>query len=142
METFIFDSWRIGSLEGKEALDDPAFSSASAHYECFLYQKEEQTGDVYSSLSFDSRDGLYEVKLNNQTRLRYLFFTLVQPRDLTTLFIVAPTRDRLVLYGITVAATPRFLGLERMKGSSFSNRMKALASWFSANLAREGERED
>lgn len=136
METFIYDSCRIGSLEKKDPLPDPVFGSAPGHAEFLIYQKEEQTGAVYSAMSFDARDGYCMVRLNNLTALRYLFFTLVAPRDLTTLFIMVPTSDKVVLYGVTVARTPQFLGIERTKQSSFFNRMKALASWFSANLAR------
>ncbi|MGO8692684.1 MAG: DUF6675 family protein [Rectinemataceae bacterium] len=137
METFIYDSWQIDSLESKKKLPDPVFESAPDHAQFLLYQKEEQTGDVYSSMSFDARDGLYEVQLTNETALHYLIFTLVAPRRLSTLFIVVPTTDKLILYGVTVADTPRFLGLERSKSSSFFYRMKALTTWFSANLARQ-----
>lgn len=136
METFIFDSYRVASLADRARLPDPVFSSIPQEYECTMYQKEEQTGDVYSRLSFANHGGWYSVSLNNLTGMRYLFFQLVAPKDLTTLFIIVPTSDKLLLYGITVANTPRFLGIERSKESSFSNRMKALAGWFSGNLAR------
>jgi hypothetical protein len=137
METFIFDSYQVNSLDDKKKLPDPVIDSAPSHCEFTVYQKEEQTGDVYSRLSFDARDGLYSVSLNNLTAMKYLFFQLVAPKDLTTLFIIVPASGKFILYGITVANTPRFFGLERMKESSFSNRMKALAGWFSGNLSRE-----
>jgi hypothetical protein len=136
METFIFDSYRVASLSDTARLPDPVFPSIPRHYECTMYQKEEQTGGVYSRLAFDAHDGWYSVSLNNLTGMKYLFFQLVAPKDLTTLFIIVPTADRVILYGITVANTPRFMGLERSKSSSFSNRMKALSGWFSGNLAK------
>jgi hypothetical protein len=136
METFIYDSYRVDSLENRSPLPDPELAAATGHAEFTLYQKEEQTGDVFSSMKLDVRDGYYTAVLNNLTGLRYLFFQLVAPRELTTLFVVVPVEDHLVLYGVTVANTPRFLGLERMKQSSFFYRMKALSTWFSGNLPR------
>ncbi len=135
METFIFDSWRIDSLKSRKALPDPIFEVAPRHFDCLMYQKEEQTGDIYSKLSYDEKDGRFQIELNNLTKLDYFFFTLVPPGDLTTLFIIEPTADKLIVYGVTVAQTPRFLGLERLKQDSFFYRMRALASWFSAGLA-------
>jgi len=137
METFIYDSWRVDSLEAKNALPDPVFSSAPSGYDCLIFQKEEQTGAIYSTLHFERQDGFYLLTLENLTELRYLFFTLVAPRDLKTLFVIVPTSDKLVVYCATVAKTPSFLGLERLKQSSFFYRMKALASWFAGNLSRE-----
>jgi len=136
METFIFDSYQVSSIDDTRKLPDPVIETAPSHCEYTVYQEEEQTGAVYSRLTFDALDGLYAVSLNNLTSMKYMFFQLVAPKDLTTLFIIVPASDKFILYGVTAANTPRLFGLERMKESSFSNRMKALAGWFSGNLAR------
>lgn len=137
METFIYDSWRAQDAGAKVALPDPVFSAAPESYGCVMYQKEEQTGDIYSSFLYDKRNESYVVRLRNLTEMRYLFFQLVPPNGLDTLFVVEPCSDKLVVYAVTLASTPRFLGIERLKQDSFFYRMKALASWFSANLAAE-----
>lgn len=134
METFIFDSYRVDSLTDKRPLPDPEASSIPAHVEYTLYQREEQFKNVYSRYSFDMGDSWYAVSLVNLTPLRFLLVTLVPPEQLHTTFVIIPLNDALLVYGITIANTPRLFGLERSKESSFSNRMKALISWFSTNL--------
>ncbi len=135
METFILDSHRVDSVSSLAALPDPVEASAPSHAEYSIYQKEEQFKDVYSRFTFDLANGLYEVSLVNLTPMRYLLITFVPPELLHTTFVVVPLSDKLLVYGVTVAGTPRLFGLERSKQSSFSNRLKALISWFSANLA-------
>jgi hypothetical protein len=137
METFIFDSHRVDSLSDPHALPDPEASSLPPHVEYTLYQKEEQFKNVYSRFAFDAGDSWYAVSLVNLTPLRYMLITLVPPEQLRTMFIIVPLQDKLVVYGITSANTPRLFGLERSKQSSFSNRMKALVSWFSTNLSTQ-----
>lgn len=134
METFIYDSYRVDSLENKRRLADPGETETPTQASYFLYQKEEQTGDVYSEMHFLSHGNWFEVSLENRTPMKYLLFTLVQPRELKTIFYIIPTDDKLLLYGATVARTPTFLGIEKLKRSSFFNRMKALASWIQHNL--------
>jgi len=139
METFIYDSYRVASVADPQRLPDPSETETavpgSATYT--LYQKEEQTGNVYSEMQFISHGTWFEVNLTNLTPMKYLVFTLVRPRELQTTFYVIPAGDKVLLYGITAAKTPRFLGIEKLKRSSFFNRMKALASWFEANMKRQ-----
>ncbi len=134
METFIYDSYRVDSIDTKQRLPDPSENIAPNSAVYFLYQKEEQTGDVYSKMEYVSHGTWFEVRLTNETPLKYLIFTLVAPRELTTSFYLVPLDDKIVLYGITVAKTPALLGLEKLKRKSFFNRMNALASWVQSNL--------
>jgi hypothetical protein len=135
METFIFDSHRVDGIATARALPDPDSVSVPTHAEYFMYQKEEQFKDVYSRFTFDIKDDWDQVSLVNLTPMRYLFITLVPSERLHTTFIIVPLKDKLLVYGLTFAGTPKLFGLERSKQSSFSNRMKALVSWFSTNLA-------
>jgi hypothetical protein len=136
METFIYDSYRIDSLTTKRRLPDPEETAVPDSATYYLYQKEEQTGDVYSEMKFISHSGWYEVALTNQTPMKYLFLTLVEPHELLTSFYLVPTDDKLLLYSMTIAKTPTFMGIEKLKRNSFFNRMKALASWVQSNLAQ------
>jgi hypothetical protein len=134
METFIFDSYRVASLDDKKPLPDPVFDTAPSQSSFVIYQKEEQMGDVYSQFEFDRTNGIYTVSLNNLTPMYYLIFQLVPPHGLHTFFVVVPTADKILVYGVTTAETPRLFGLERTKQKSFFDRMKALAGWFTTNL--------
>jgi len=134
METFIYDSFRVDSLADRRRIPDPAFSDLPQHNEYTLYQKEEQTGDVYSAMTVDMIGDHVTALLTNLTELDFLGLRLVAPEQLKTLFIILPMGDKIVLYGVTIANTPHLFGLERMKEKSFFYRMKALASWFEGNL--------
>jgi hypothetical protein len=136
METFIYDSYRIDSLATKQRLPDPEETEVPNFVTYYLYQKEEQTGDIYSEMKFVSHSSWYEVTLTNQTPMKYLFLTLVEPRELMTSFYLVPTDDKLLLYSMTIAKTPTFMGIEKLKRNSFFNRMKALASWVQSNMAQ------
>ncbi len=134
METFIYDSYRVDSIDAKQRLSDPSENVAPNSAVYFLYQKEEQTGDVYSKMEYVSHGTWFEVRLTNETPMKYLIFTLVAPQELMTSFYLVPLDDKIVLYGITVAKTPTLFGLEKLKRKSFFNRMNALATWVQSNL--------
>lgn len=136
METFIFDSYRIASLQDKAALPDPDIGDVPKQSSWTIYQKEEQAGDMYSRMTVSFIDGRADVTLTNLNDLKAFGIRLVRPEQLKTVFVVVPLGDKIALYGLTVANTPRFFGLERIKEKSFFNRMKALASWFQGNLAK------
>ncbi|MGA2547803.1 MAG: DUF6675 family protein [Rectinemataceae bacterium] len=137
METFIFDSYRVASLSDPRPIPDPSEVAVPPSTTYFLFQKQEQTGDVYSEMRIGSSADRFEVVLTNKTQMKFFLLTLVQPEGLLTTFYVVPTADKVLLYGITVAKTPTFLGIEKFKRKSFFNRMKALASWFQDNLKRQ-----
>lgn len=137
METFIFDSYRVTSLSDHSPLPDPSEAAVPASTTFFLFQKQEQTGDVYSEMRIKLGADRFEVALTNKTPMKFFLLTLVQPEGLLTTFYVVPTADKVLLYGITVAKTPTFLGIEKFKRKSFYNRMKALASWFQDSLKRQ-----
>lgn len=137
METFIFDSYLVASPADARPLPDPSEAKVPQSVDYTLFQKQEQTGNVYSSMNIESRDDSFKVSLMNETPMKYFFLTLVRPGDLLTTFFVVPTSDKVLLYGITVAKTPTFLGIEKLKRSSFSNRMKAIAFWFQDNLSKQ-----
>lgn len=134
METFIYDSYRVDSLDTKQRLANPSETTAPNAAVYYLYQKEEQTGDIYSRMDYTSHGTWFEVTLTNETPLKYLILTLVKPRELKTTFYLVPLDDKIILYGITVAKTPTLFGLEKLKRKSFFNRMNALASWVQSNL--------
>jgi hypothetical protein len=136
METFIFDAAMVDSADHSKRLPDPSVQSVPPRATYDVYEKEEQTGDsfVRFQVDFDAATDVFAVSLTNLTEMKYLFFTLVTPGHLNTYFFVVPCRDKLVLYGLTVAETARLFGLEKVKIRSFYNRMKALVSWFAANV--------
>lgn len=134
METFIYDSFRVDTLATRRPMPDPVFNELPSHNEYVLFQKEEQTGDVYSAMTVDLAGDYVKALMTNLTALDFLGFRLVAPEQLNTLFVIMPMGDKIVLYGVTIANTPHLFGLERMKQKSFFYRMKALASWFEGNL--------
>jgi hypothetical protein len=136
METFIYDSYRVASLHDTRPLPDPVVDTVPAEARYVVYEKEEQTGDMYNYFSFRTKGGWYQVDLINLSNINFAVFTLVGRKKMHTSFFIVPTRDKIIVYAITMADTMRFLGIEKLKQKSFFNRMTALGSWFSANLAR------
>ncbi len=136
METFLFDASRVDEADHTKRLQDQPVTEVPAQSDFVVYEKEEQTGDSYAKfhIDFDQAGESFAVAVTNLTKMNYLFFTLVDPGNLHTFFFVVPCQDKIVLYGLTVVKTGHFLGLERAKEKSFYYRMRALVSWFAANV--------
>jgi hypothetical protein len=136
LETFLFDASLVDPADHSQRLPDPNVESVPSLADYVVYEKEERTGDSYVrfKLEYDASTDVFAISVSNLTDLKYLFFTLVAPGDLHTYFFVVPCQDSLLLYGLTVVKTHHFLGLERTKQKSFYYRMKALVSWFTANV--------
>jgi len=134
METFIFESYQVGSIEHPSALADPEIGSDTEDSHFLVYEKEEQTGDMFNEYVFSPHGTWYEVRLENLAPIKYGPFTLVDTRKLLTSYYLFPTKDKIIVYGINLADTLRFLGIEKTKRDSFSNRMRAIESWFSSGL--------
>jgi hypothetical protein len=136
METFLFDASRVDPVDHMLRLPDPSVESVPNTANYVVYEKEEQTGDSYAQfqLDYEPTREAFAISVTNLTEIKYLFFTLVAPGDLHTHYVIVPCQDKLVLYGLTMVKTGHFLGLEKTKGKSFYYRMKALVSWFAANV--------
>jgi hypothetical protein len=134
METFIFDAYRVGSLDKADKLADPEFPTGSSDISFLLFEKEEQTGEGFSRYSFTQEPNWFQVTQTNLTGLNYGMVPLVAPQDLLTRVYVVPGKDSILVYGVTVAKTFSLFGWERSKTSSLYNRMKALVTWFGNNL--------
>jgi hypothetical protein len=138
MQSFILDSYRVSSAYHPVRLPDPDEPRAPSSATYVLYGREALVGDVYYELNFLSHKDWFEVSLTNILPLKTLLFTLVQPRELLTLFCVVPTGDKILLYGLAMARMPSIPGIAGFERDSLANRMMALASWFQSNLARSG----
>lgn len=134
METFIFDAYRVSALNKNQRMADPAEDPPSTEGSSLVFQNEEQTGEGFSQIAYSLVPNGIEVNQTNMTGLQYGIIQLVAPYDLLTHIYVVQAGGKLVIYGIVVAKTVQFLGLEKTKIHSLYNRMKALETWFSTNL--------
>jgi hypothetical protein len=133
-EPFMVDSRRVAAAGDMARLPDPSDARAPDRATYVLYGKEALVGEVWYELRFASSEAWSEISLTNLTPVKSLLMTLVKPRELLTLFFVAPTSDRLLLYGLTLAQTPVVPGAVGIERRSLANRMMALAAWFKGNL--------
>ena len=133
-EPFMVDSRRVAAAGDLARLPDPADARAPERATYVLYGREALVGSVWYELRFASGEAWSEISLTNLTPVKSLLMTLVKPRELLTLFYVAPTSDRLLLYGLTLAQTPLVPGAVGIERRSLANRMMALAGWFKGNL--------
>ena len=134
METFIFDAYRTQTTEKIARLPDPEVPSPAGTVTFTMFQNEEQTGESFAQYSFSKTPQWFQVTQLNLTSVNYGFVPLVAPKDLLTSVYVVPFEGQLLVYGVTVAKTVSFFGLERTRTASLFNRMQALVTWFSRNL--------
>lgn len=134
METFIFDAYRVGSLEKVDRLPDPELSSIPDDLVWSMFQNEEQTGEGFTKMEL-KRDGAgFVLTQTNLTGLNWGIVPLVAPLDYQTLVYVLPTDRGVLIYGIAAAKTLSLFGWEKSKVSSLYTRMRALVNWFEGNM--------
>ncbi|MEI6874977.1 MAG: DUF6675 family protein [Spirochaetota bacterium] len=136
-EDFITESYRVGDVDRSQRLPDPRYSKFPDSATYTLYGREALVGDVYYELHCISHGTWFELDLTNLSAMKTLFLTLVQPRELLTVFHVVPTQDGLLLYALALAKTPMLPGIVGIERASLENRMMALASWFQGNMEKQ-----
>ena len=134
MEPFILDAYRVESSGSRIRLDDPVVDPETAESRFVVYELEGESGDMYNEFVFIPHGSWFEVRIENLIPVMAGPFTLVDARKVKTIFCIYPTRDKVLMFGINLADTIRFLGIEKTKREAFSNRMRAIESWFAAGL--------
>ena len=134
MRTLSEKSYLIDSPRSRRRLSDPVFSEIPGIDSSYNLQKDLTFGENIYQSEYSSGAGYLASKTRNLTTLRYMLLPVIRPERSISYFILVPYRDQILFYGLTVARTMNFFGIERSREASFYNRIKAMISWFVGRL--------
>jgi hypothetical protein len=134
MRTLFEKSYLIDSPESRRRLPDPVFTEIPERDVGFNIQKDLTFGENIYQTEYFSGPGYLASKTRNLTTMRYLLLPIIKPEKSLSYFILLPCQDRILFYGLTVARTMSFFGIEKSREESFYNRIKAMIAWFTGRL--------
>ncbi|HDQ14455.1 MAG TPA: hypothetical protein ENN41_06545 [Sediminispirochaeta sp.] len=130
MRTFFEECWAINNPEERKRIPDPLVSSIPPLDAVYIHQKDLTFGKNRSRVEYQSAENHFRMGIVNITTMTYMLFPIVGKENMSMQFLVIPTDEGIVFYGLnTVKVLDLPIFYKKME-SSFSNRMSALFSWF------------
>lgn len=138
MRTLFEESYPVLSLEQPTRVRDPRITEEIPPVSSMvIFQRDTTFGESYSRWVYRAGEREIAISTTNLTPLKYSFFRMVDPEQMQIHLLVRPMEGGISFYGCAVVKSAKFLGLEKTKTESFYNRVKALYSWFKAELTKE-----
>jgi len=128
------NSYVIDSAEKKNRLDDPIFSEIPSDNIVLTFQDDTSFGGNVYEESFSYRDDHLLVKMDNLTTISFLFFPIIQPRNLVSRVALIPSGNDVVFYGLSYLNTGFPMGDHTSREDSLKNRLVAMENWLKARL--------
>jgi hypothetical protein len=136
-QTMFNDAYVIANPDSEKPLPNPQAVSIPAYDKIYVYQDDARFGEnTYETVYRYYQAGRFRVSMKNLTRLFYGFLPIVQRENLLLDMVVFSGEDYLVFYGCIGADVFSVFGMQDRLLPSFSNRIRALFSWFNSNMER------
>ncbi|MDR3201071.1 MAG: hypothetical protein LBT68_06385 [Spirochaetales bacterium] len=134
-QTMFNDAYVIANPDSKKALPNPEAAYIAPYDKIYVYQDDARLGaNTYETIYQYFKAGVFRVSMKNLTRLFYGIFPIVQRENLLLNMFIIPGEDYIIFYSCIGADVFSTFGMKDRLLPSFSNRLKALFSWFSANM--------
>ncbi|MDR1933891.1 MAG: hypothetical protein LBQ57_13845 [Spirochaetales bacterium] len=138
-QTMFNDAYVIANPDSEKPLPNPQAASIPPYDKIYVYQDDARFGEnTYETVYRYYNGGRFRVTMKNLTRLFYGFFPVVQRENLLLNMVILPGEDYLVFYSCIGADVFSLFGMQDRLLTSFSNRLKALFSWFDSSLDWQG----
>lgn len=139
MRTLFYESYVISSPDSRERQPDPLLSSIPAESSIFVYQRDSSFARNVYEIRYTVEPGEVWVSMENLTPLLYRGLVPALGKSALQIhLVVRPIGDYLLFYGNAGTDPIGLLGMEERAGTSFYNRLVALANWFSHQLLTNG----
>ena len=135
MRTFYETSSVIDNPADKTPLPDPVFSTLPATLELYARQKDLTFGDNIYRYHYYTGDGFIFFVQENLTAMNAGIIPAVGKNKCRNVVAVIDTGDSLLVYAAAMAKTVSLPGMGERIGISFTNRIKAILSWFADRVA-------
>ncbi len=134
MRTLFSESYCIDSPVTKIRVHDPEVDSIPPYAKIYTFQKDLTFGENIYQSEYRFNGKYILMKSRNLTTMRFLFLPMVKPNNSVNYFILIPSGNRLIFYGISCLRTLSFFGIEKKRAASLYNRNKAIYGWFLSRL--------
>ncbi len=132
--TLFSESYAVDPVSKKDRIADPVFTEVPASDLTFTFQEDQTFGKNYYEESFTDQHDHLVVRIENLSTISFLFFQIIQPRNLVSEVILIPSGNDLVFYGVSSLNTGFPLGDKHSREESLSNRLNAMAEWLKKRL--------
>lgn len=130
MRTLFTESRFVDNMENRRPLPDPSFEEIPVYRNFTILQTDLTFGTNIYNTDFYSDAGVLRFSMQNMTKMKYKFVTMVSPEALEIHLLVYPLPEGILFYGVCSVDSLSFFGLERKKKDSFYHRIEALKGWF------------
>ena len=131
MRTFFETSHVIDNPNTKNRLPDPVHQTPPAFLSIYARQKDLTFGDnVYQYNYTVTGNSIYFIQ-ENVTALTYGIIPVIGRNNLRTILAVFDCGDSLLIYAVSMAKAASVPGMGERVTTSFSNRARAMLTWFS-----------
>ena len=134
MRVMFKDAYLIASPDARAPLPNPIVQEIPDVDIRYVFQDDSLFGPNTYRAEYRHNSGMFRVTMYNLDRLFYGIIPVVPKEKLRLDIAILPGEDYLVFYSCIGADVFTFMGFERRVLPSFSNRIKALFSWFLNNM--------
>ena len=134
MRTLYTESYGIESLDNKEPIDDPVYTSIPGILTRYMLQTDKTFGENLYKAVYRYDGNTIWINIVNETKMKYSFIPMVDKGNMSVSLFVTTTDEGILFYGVSTSETSSFLGLAKSKKESFYNRIKAMFMWFSDQI--------
>jgi len=134
MQVLFKESYMIADPDSRTPLPNPVSREIPDQDLRYVYQKDSRFGENTYRAEFGHYDGIFRITMLNLTKIYYGFIPLVQKEKMRLDMVILFGEDHLIFYSCIGADALTLFGFEKRILPSFSNRSKALFSWFQENL--------
>jgi len=134
MRTFYESSFVIDSPSGKDPLPDPVYTALPEPFSLYARQKDLTFGENVYRYDYRYGDGALFLVQENLTAMTVGIIPAIGKNNFRTVIAVIDADDTFLIYTAAMAKTASLPGIGDRIGRSFTNRIKAILSWFSAHV--------
>jgi hypothetical protein len=135
---FYHEVYPVEELDRDTRTTDPLLSGNELprEKEVYIFQHDSSFGKYYSKLRYRYDGKSFILSMKNETSLRYKLIRVLKPGKLQIRIYIKPHSGNLLLYAHCSARAASLFGLDDRIEKSLSNRLRAIADWFTGTLTQ------
>lgn len=138
MRTFFYESHVVEDRDNMEPVPDPLVDTVPDHDALTIFQRDSSFGKNILSVTYNAKEEEVLVSMTNLTTMAYRgILPVVRPGNLAMYLYVVRDGDTVYFYGNCGVATYSMFGMEERAQASFTNRIRALYSWFTDQMEQD-----
>jgi hypothetical protein len=130
MRIFYEDAFIVNTPGEKKRIEDSAEKEIPATSNLFCFLKDSSFGEYVCSIEYGKEADSISMKMQNLTKIWYLFIPIIEPNNMLTYIIIIPLDKGMLFYGFSAIKGDDVFGIAKSRADSLYNRLIALYNWF------------